>query len=246
MKFRLLPMVAALLGFASSPAMARPRPEPFLTFGDVADAPLGFVEMAARGQGTCRIWGSEATKSVPDLCPRTRAEAAIHSLPVVGVAIGTSAIAAAPVHGSGDTTERTKAVSDGEQQDPAVLIQAINTRVNRLVRQRSDSMIFGVEEFWQAAGDGPDALGDCEDIALEKRAQLIAAGVDEKMLFLAIVYKRGVGLHTILVARTGTGDRVLDSLTSRIKPWFRAGYSWLRLQSPDDPMVWTRPAAAHT
>jgi predicted transglutaminase-like cysteine proteinase len=123
------------------------------------------------------------------------------------------------------------------------LVKAINRNVNRRVRQRTDSQIYGVAEYWTRAGDDPRASGDCEDIALEKRAELIEAGVAADRLFLATVYRPRIGLHTVLVVRMAQGDFVLDSLERRVLPWREARFDWLRLQAPDRPMEWHRLAA---
>ncbi|WP_428334203.1 transglutaminase-like cysteine peptidase [Novosphingobium sp.] len=123
------------------------------------------------------------------------------------------------------------------------LVKAINRNVNRRVHQRSDIRTYGVEEYWARTGEALGALGDCEDIALEKRAELIEAGVAADRLFLATVYKRRLGLHTVLVARMAMGDFVLDSAEHRVLAWSEARFDWLRLQAPDRPMEWHRLAA---
>lgn len=116
------------------------------------------------------------------------------------------------------------------------LIAAINASVNRGVRQVDDEQTHGVAEYWTRASAG---AGDCEDIALEKQAQLIAAGVDRRLLRLAVAYDRRVGLHAVLIVTTARGDQVLDSQTSRIVNWNRTHYRWLRIQSASSDRVWS-------
>lgn len=118
------------------------------------------------------------------------------------------------------------------------LLRQVNARVNARVHQQSDLATYGVPELWRPAGDGPGAVGDCEDIALEKRVELIARDFPPDRLFLAVVYRAGVGLHTVLVARLDTGDVVLDSRVDYIEAWHRAGYSWLSVETPGQPQAW--------
>jgi predicted transglutaminase-like cysteine proteinase len=119
------------------------------------------------------------------------------------------------------------------------LLRRVNRRVNRHVRQVSDVTRFGQRDLWRASGIARGAVGDCEDIALEKRRLLIAAGAPADRLFLAVAYGRGgVGLHLVLIARTERGDVVLDSRSSSITPWSNAPYTWIAMQSAIRPETW--------
>ena len=123
----------------------------------------------------------------------------------------------------------------------SALLKRVNLNVNRVVRQRTDAEIYGASEFWTPSGSNRGARGDCEDIAIEKRLQLVAAGFDPARLAYATVYTRRTGLHTVLIARTDAGDMVLDSWSNRIQPWQRTPYSWVNVQSMRDPLVWRQP-----
>lgn len=124
-------------------------------------------------------------------------------------------------------------------KDWELLLRRVNRQVNRHVRQVSDMIRFARRDVWQASGIGRGATGDCEDIALEKRKLLLAAGVPADRLFLALTYGRsGVGLHLVLIARTGAGDVVLDSRNADIAPWTNAPYTWIAIQSADQPDHW--------
>ncbi|MET1755186.1 transglutaminase-like cysteine peptidase [Novosphingobium sp. RD2P27] len=123
------------------------------------------------------------------------------------------------------------------------LLKKVNSRVNRHVRQVSDYDVLGTDERWDRPGSGREAVGDCEDLAIEKRMQLVEAGFAPNALFYSTVYKHGFGLHAVLIARTEQGDVVLDSLSPHIIPWNKAKYSWLRVQSTEDPTVWRRIGA---
>lgn len=125
--------------------------------------------------------------------------------------------------------------------DERKLLQRINLRVNRIVRQATDLSIYGREEVWQRSGADQGAAGDCEDMALEKQAELIAAGFPKSRLSLAVVYAPIVGLHTILVARTRDGDQVLDSRSPYLRAWWKSGYSWLSVQSFAGSKSWRQP-----
>lgn len=119
------------------------------------------------------------------------------------------------------------------------LIRHTNSRVNRSIVQITDFDAKGVYEYWErpAPGNG-NPIGDCEDIAIEKRMRLVAAGFPAERLFYAAAFKRGFGLHVVLVARLDAGDMVLDSLTPHVLHWSKVRYSWLRIQSTDNPLVW--------
>lgn len=124
-------------------------------------------------------------------------------------------------------------------QDWEGLLRRINRQVNRHVRQISDTVRFARKDVWQASGIGRGAAGDCEDIALEKRKLLLDAGIPADRLFLAIAYGRGgVGLHLVLIARTDDGDVVLDSRSATITPWSNAPYTWIAIQSAEQPGLW--------
>jgi len=119
------------------------------------------------------------------------------------------------------------------------LLRHVNRLVNRHVRQVSDAARFVRNDVWQASGIGRGATGDCEDIALEKRKLLVEAGVSPDRLFLAVAYGRGRGgLHLVLIARTDDGDVVLDSRSATIMPWSNAPYTWIAIQSADQPRLW--------
>jgi predicted transglutaminase-like cysteine proteinase len=136
--------------------------------------------------------------------------------------------------------------------DPAAtmrLLNIVNRKVNREVNQVSDRMSAGVEEQWNRPIETRSGLeGDCEDIAIEKRERLVASGFPEHDLFFAVVYRRDIGLHAVLVARTAGGDMVLDSRSPWIMEWNKTPYVWVKRQDPDSPMNWAMvvPSAPKT
>ena len=126
----------------------------------------------------------------------------------------------------------------GDAKAVRTLLKAINHRVNGRVFQRTDQEIYGVGEFWTRPGTERGAQGDCEDLALEKRLELIAAGFPPERLAFGVVFIPRLGLHTVLIARTEQGDAVLDSRTPHLTSWEDTGYIWLAMQSWEDPMRW--------
>ncbi|WP_422632294.1 transglutaminase-like cysteine peptidase [Sphingobium sp.] len=173
------------------------------------------------------------------------------SAPVIGMpldrstGLGTAATGAASRSlGRYSTREIAMPANIG---DEALMVRAINKQVNRQVVRVSDSVSKGVDEEWDRPGKIGRPPGDCEDFAIEKRMRLIDAGFPPDRMFFAVVYKARFGLHTVLVTRLNDGDYVLDSATPDVVRWSKTPYVWLRAQSPQDPMRWTRigtPASA--
>jgi predicted transglutaminase-like cysteine proteinase len=85
---------------------------------------------------------------------------------------------------------------------------------------------------------GPDR-GDCHDYAVTKRHELMQRGWPARALLLSEVVTTSGEHHLVLVVRTAEADLVLDSLTDRIKPWFKARYQWVRMQMPGVARLWT-------
>lgn len=143
------------------------------------------------------------------------------------------------------TLEDPKAVPtwyDHDERDQMKLLNKVNQQVNRDVRKANDSDLYGQEEYWALPRlvDGK-LYGDCEDFALEKRRQLIAAGVPESSLSLAVaITARGEG-HAVLMVSLKSGDWVLDNLTPWATPWADLNYRWVQRQVPGTAL-WTSAA----
>jgi predicted transglutaminase-like cysteine proteinase len=129
------------------------------------------------------------------------------------------------------------------ETDKMALLNQVNRRVNHRVAEATDKEIFDSPEIWRRAGSGKAAIGDCEDIALEKLYQLLTTGFPSKDLFLAIGYARPVGLHTVLIGRTSEGDYVLDNRSSKLVLWNRTPYSWIVRQKPGELTSWVSVSA---
>lgn len=84
---------------------------------------------------------------------------------------------------------------------------------------------------------GP-SRGDCNDYAVTKRAELLDRGWPSRVLLLSEVVTSWGEHHLVLVVRTSAGDLILDNLTPEIRPWSRAPYHWVRMQTPKNPNFW--------
>ena len=248
------------------PALAAPKPPeaPFIIASDVADAPDGFNRMCQLDHGLCSELGiPEGSALARENDAQARGEqpgggtdaqwatGALKSCTVADCEAGMTA--AAIVTGTGMAIARTAAIAPvaSATTTPAALaiprdlrkIARLNARLNHRIRQIADIDLYGVDELWRRPAQGRTMAGDCEDIAIEKRVELIEAGIARERLAFAVVYAPGFGLHTVLVVRMADGDYVLDSMTSRIVRWDQTRYSWLRVESRDKPGVWQRVAA---
>ena len=114
-------------------------------------------------------------------------------------------------------------------------VQRINREVNRAIRHREDSAIYGRPDQWAL---GEAGVGDCEDYALAKRAALIQAGVPARALSIALVETRRGESHAVLLIDTDKGALVLDNLSPWIRRWDQTPYSWIARQTPGDPLTW--------
>jgi predicted transglutaminase-like cysteine proteinase len=82
------------------------------------------------------------------------------------------------------------------------------------------------------------AHGDCNDYAVTKRSALLARGWPARTLLLSEVVTSWGEHHLVLVVRTSAGDLVLDNMSAQIRPWARAPYQWVRIQTPKNPNYW--------
>lgn len=120
-------------------------------------------------------------------------------------------------------------------QADVTVIHRINKSINRQIREVSDRSQYRKTDYWTL----PSSLrGDCEDIALLKKKDLIKAGIAPERLLMATVLDRQRRGHAVLILRTSSGDYVLDNMTNRIKPWSDTGYTFLRMQNPKAPRKW--------
>lgn len=115
-----------------------------------------------------------------------------------------------------------------------------NDAVNGSIVPETDKDLYHVAEFWTY----PDGRGDCEDIALEKRRQLIEAGWDASTLLMTVVRERNGNGHAVLMVRTDRGDLVLDNQDGRVLVWADTPYEFIKRQSQADAGKWVGLADA--
>jgi predicted transglutaminase-like cysteine proteinase len=111
---------------------------------------------------------------------------------------------------------------------------AINNNLNSSIIPMTDQDYYQVAELWTY----PNRFGDCEDIALAKRRELIANGWDASTLLMAVVREANGNGHAVLMVRTDRGDMVLDNQVATIKVWADTPYQFLKRQSQANAGEW--------
>ncbi|MGG7578500.1 transglutaminase-like cysteine peptidase [Rhizobium sp. Nf11,1] len=115
------------------------------------------------------------------------------------------------------------------------LLQKVNRTVNGRIVSAEDRASSGNGDVWSLPVAG---RGDCEDYALQKMKDLIEAGFPSNRLALSVVIGPHDQNHVVLIARTASGDYVLDNLTSAVKPWRTTGYTFLATQDFQSRTGW--------
>ena len=111
------------------------------------------------------------------------------------------------------------------------LIDRVNRDVNRAILPQNES-----KDVWR----DNVKVGDCEDFALTKRAQLVRMGFSSAALRMAVAKTpRGEG-HAVLVVSTTRGDFVLDNRNNEIRPFQHTDLTWVKMQGSKGPLLWHR------
>jgi predicted transglutaminase-like cysteine proteinase len=110
----------------------------------------------------------------------------------------------------------------------------VNAHFNATVVPETDEDLYHVAEFWTY----PHGFGDCEDIALAKRRELIADGWPASTLLLAVVRESNGEGHAVLMVRTDRGDLVLDNQDGAVRVWNDTPYHYVKRQSQTDQSQW--------
>jgi predicted transglutaminase-like cysteine proteinase len=110
----------------------------------------------------------------------------------------------------------------------------VNDEVNADVIQVTDEDQYQVAEFWTY----PNGYGDCEDIALEKRRELISDGWNPSTLLMTVVRQADGEGHAVLTVRTDRGDLILDNQDDRVLVWSATPYQYLKRQSQLNSSQW--------
>lgn len=113
-------------------------------------------------------------------------------------------------------------------------LNAVNDFVNALP-QVEDIDRYGVTEYWAVADDKG---GDCEDLALRKRAELISRGWPASALLMTVVREWSGDGHAVLTVVTDQGELILDNKARTILHREEAPYVFLKRQSAYRPWVW--------
>ncbi len=114
------------------------------------------------------------------------------------------------------------------------VMQDVNNSVNVMIEPITDMDLWGVEEKWSF----PVNKGDCEDYVLLKQRQLEERGVPASNLLITVVRQKNGAGHAVLTVRTDRGDFVLDNLESKILPWDKTDYRFLKRQSDRKASQW--------
>lgn len=127
---------------------------------------------------------------------------------------------------------------EGGAETPTIDMEAalsgVNREINKRIKQINDDDKADFGDSWTVASRS----GDCEDIALAKRKELISIGWSPRALRIAVTRTaKGEG-HAVLVVRTSKGDLVLDNRSDTVKGWTRTDLTWLKIQSSDNPRLW--------
>ncbi|MGI9354979.1 MAG: transglutaminase-like cysteine peptidase [Rhizobiaceae bacterium] len=111
----------------------------------------------------------------------------------------------------------------------------VNNHANFSVTPVTDQDAYGVEEHWTY----PRSFGDCEDYVLLKRYLLLQRGWPASSLLITVVKQPNGDGHAVLTVRTSKADYVLDNLETKIKPWNKTRYRFLKRQSTRHTGKWT-------
>ena len=114
-------------------------------------------------------------------------------------------------------------------------LTAVNDEVNRKIVPETDEQLYHVAEFWTYPTKG---AGDCEDIALQKRKELINAGWDASTLLMTVVREHDGEGHAVLMVRTDRGDLILDNQAAQVLVWNQTPYEYIKRQSQTDAGKW--------
>ncbi|AZO11683.1 hypothetical protein EJ074_23215 [Mesorhizobium sp. M3A.F.Ca.ET.080.04.2.1] len=118
-------------------------------------------------------------------------------------------------------------------------LNQVNRSVNSRITELSDQATVGKDDEWRV----PTVSGDCEDIAILKKLELMKRGWPPSALLLTVASRHGEG-HTVLTVRTSEGDLVLDNLTNSVRDWASTPYSYFARQAQGNGRRWERIGAA--
>jgi len=106
----------------------------------------------------------------------------------------------------------------------------VNRQVNRAISPQPDTGV----DAWEIGV----TQGDCEEYALQKRAELVARGWPSHDLRVAVARMRDGVFHAVLLVQIGDTDFVLDNMTSGLVRWDQVPYKYLMVQDRLNPRSW--------
>jgi predicted transglutaminase-like cysteine proteinase len=110
----------------------------------------------------------------------------------------------------------------------------VNAAVNTSIKAETDEDLYGRPEVWTY----PTTAGDCEDLVLLKRRDLIDRGWPEGALLITVVRQRNGDGHAVLTVLTDRGDMILDNLRPRVLVWSDTDYQFVKRQSETNAGQW--------
>ncbi len=141
------------------------------------------------------------------------------------------------VDGDGAPASTPSAVPSFDDAKALRLVEKVNADVNGAMAR--PGLLINAADDWAPALETPGGLaGDCKSFAAEKRRRLIAAGFPRDRLFYAVVFRKDIGLHALLMVRLDAGDYAMDSRGPLVLPWRRVDYLYVLRQAPGDPYRW--------
>jgi predicted transglutaminase-like cysteine proteinase len=118
----------------------------------------------------------------------------------------------------------------------------VNASVNLAIKPATDEEVYGVPEYWAY----PTTRGDCEDLVLLKRRDLIEMGWPVGALLITVVRQRNGDGHAVLTVTTDSGDYILDSLQPMVTRWNETDYEYVKRQSQFNSGQWVAIDDART
>ena len=134
----------------------------------------------------------------------------------------------------GDCEKNSSDINFPEEGIARTLLRQVNAQVNASIRGEYDQVDGKSVDVWQIGA----ASGDCEDYALTKRRILTQKGFPAAALRIAVAYTPSGEGHAVLIAKTKSGDVVLDNRTNVIKSWQTTNLRWVKIQSGENPLLW--------
>jgi predicted transglutaminase-like cysteine proteinase len=207
-----------------------------MRLGAIVAPPDGYLEFCLRSPQACNV----TPGAVGGAMARVRADKAAALAAALQARFLARPAATSAAFPSLDEADIAVAGASAPAVSPRLWSQlnAVNRRINGALKPAEDGTGRGAADHWSLPLMGGAARGDCEDYVLEKRRALIAAGVPDAALSIAVVRtETGVG-HAVLLVDTRQGSLVLDNLTTEIRHWRRTSYQWVMRQAPSRPLEW--------